>query len=178
MTLTKIIFAAAAALSLGACTATQNLPLHSLEKTLDLPPDPGAAGSQTIEGVDVNENGVRDEVERKLALSFAVMGHQAIYPKLLELQMTCAKAYQEVLISEDPVFAAVKVMAANQNLRVYVDGVNEEIASKMIDVPEISYLPSDQAAWIAVNIRRYVFDTEPRAELFAQRQKMLKTSLD
>jgi hypothetical protein len=40
------------------------------EPTLDLPPDPGPAGDETIEGVDVNENGVRDDIERWIGLNF------------------------------------------------------------------------------------------------------------
>jgi hypothetical protein len=32
----------------------------------DLPPDPGEAGKLTIEGVDSNKNGVRDDVERRI----------------------------------------------------------------------------------------------------------------
>jgi len=39
------------------------------EPTLNLPPDPGPAGDETIEGVDVNENGVRDDIERWIGLN-------------------------------------------------------------------------------------------------------------
>ena len=34
---------------------------------ITVPPDPGAAGKASLAGVDVNANGVRDEVERELA---------------------------------------------------------------------------------------------------------------
>ena len=40
------------------------------EPTLDLPPDPGPAGDETIEGVDINENGVRDDIERWIGLNY------------------------------------------------------------------------------------------------------------
>jgi len=40
------------------------------EPTLNLPPDPGPAGDETIEGVDVNENGVRDDIERWIGLNY------------------------------------------------------------------------------------------------------------
>jgi len=40
------------------------------EPTLNLPPDPGLAGDETIEGVDVNENGVRDDIERWIGLNY------------------------------------------------------------------------------------------------------------
>lgn len=40
------------------------------EPTLDLPPDPGPAGDETLEGVDVNNNGVRDDIERWIGLNY------------------------------------------------------------------------------------------------------------
>jgi hypothetical protein len=40
------------------------------EPTLNLPPDPGPAGDETIEGIDVNANGVRDDVERWIGLNY------------------------------------------------------------------------------------------------------------
>ena len=39
------------------------------EPTLDLPPDPGPEGDTTIEGIDVNDNGVRDDIERWIGLN-------------------------------------------------------------------------------------------------------------
>ncbi len=36
-----------------------------------LPPDPGAAGNKTLLGVDSNNNGVRDDIERYLATTYA-----------------------------------------------------------------------------------------------------------
>ena len=40
------------------------------ETSLNLPPDPGSAGDATIEGVDVNDNGIRDDIERWIALTY------------------------------------------------------------------------------------------------------------
>ena len=40
------------------------------EPTINLPPDPGPAGDETIEGIDTNENGIRDDVERWIGLSY------------------------------------------------------------------------------------------------------------
>jgi hypothetical protein len=40
------------------------------EPTLNLPPDPGPDGDETIEGVDVNENGIRDDIERWIGLNY------------------------------------------------------------------------------------------------------------
>lgn len=38
--------------------------------SLNLPPDPGPEGAATLDGVDVNGNGVRDEVERWIGLTY------------------------------------------------------------------------------------------------------------
>ncbi|MFO7983375.1 MAG: hypothetical protein R6V08_07995 [Desulfuromonadales bacterium] len=38
--------------------------------SLNLPPDPGEAGDATLEGVDVNGNGVRDDIERWIGLTY------------------------------------------------------------------------------------------------------------
>jgi len=38
--------------------------------SLNLPPDPGDDGAATLEGVDVNGNGVRDDVERWIGLTY------------------------------------------------------------------------------------------------------------
>ena len=50
----------------GGCLLVQILG----EQTLNLPPDPGPEGDETIEGVDVNENGVRDDIERWIGLNY------------------------------------------------------------------------------------------------------------
>lgn len=41
-----------------------------LEQSAELPPDPGEAGRATLAGVDVNDNGVRDDLERYIAQHF------------------------------------------------------------------------------------------------------------
>lgn len=41
-----------------------------LDQTAELPPDPGEAGRATLAGVDLNDNGVRDDLERYIAQHF------------------------------------------------------------------------------------------------------------
>ena len=40
------------------------------EPLLDLPADPGPDGDATIEGIDSNENGIRDDIERWIGLNY------------------------------------------------------------------------------------------------------------
>ncbi len=41
-----------------------------------LPPDPGLAGKTTVEGVDSNNNGFRDDVERYIALNYPELSEE------------------------------------------------------------------------------------------------------
>lgn len=47
------------------------LPVELTFSPIALPPDPGEAGKATLAGIDSNNNGVRDDVERWIVLSFA-----------------------------------------------------------------------------------------------------------
>ncbi len=38
--------------------------------TMDLPPDPGKAGKATLEGIDSDGDGVRDDIQRYIALTY------------------------------------------------------------------------------------------------------------
>ncbi len=40
------------------------------EPSLNLPPDPGPAGDETIEGIDTDQNGVRDDIDRWIGLNY------------------------------------------------------------------------------------------------------------
>ena len=55
-----------------------------------LPPDPGEAGKETLLGIDVNENGVRDDVERWIYLTYDKPIERAVL-------MQSARAYQIVI---------------------------------------------------------------------------------
>jgi len=90
----------------------------------DLPPDPGEQGMQTLEGMDSNHNGVRDDVERYIGI------HYADSAKTRSALMQYAEAMQEKLVNQkaslDPVH---KVLRAYDCL-VYV--VGNSSATKMM----------------------------------------------
>lgn len=58
----------------------------------ELPPDPGAAGKTTIAGLDSNHNGVRDDVERYIGLTFpqSINERQAMTQYALAVQQLLA----------------------------------------------------------------------------------------
>lgn len=52
------------------------------QRFANLPPDPGAAGKATIDGVDADKDGVRDDVQRYIALNW---GHSPLAVKSLTI---------------------------------------------------------------------------------------------
>ncbi len=100
----------------------------ALATALDLPPDPGKAGEQTLEGVDSNHNGVRDDVERYIALHYANSGKTRAalvqYAQAMQTQMISSK---DKVKSMEPTH---KVMQAYDCL-VYV--VGNSSATKMMN---------------------------------------------
>jgi hypothetical protein len=58
------------------------------ESTINLPPDPGPAGAATLEGVDINGNGMRDDVERWIGLTYrqSLKARQALTQAYYPLQ--------------------------------------------------------------------------------------------
>ena len=68
---------------------------------IQVPPDPGAAANATIVGVDVNANGLRDEVERSIATKYGSSANQ------YQAAVVSAKAYQTLLITDQTNINAV-----------------------------------------------------------------------
>ena len=66
------------------------------ELSLNLPPDPGPDGDTTLEGTDVNENGVRDDVERWIGLTYrnSQKARQALTQAYFPLQGFILHAHQ------------------------------------------------------------------------------------
>jgi len=52
------------------------------QRMANLPPDPGPAGMKTIEGIDADKDGVRDDVQRYIAANW---GHSALATNTLTL---------------------------------------------------------------------------------------------
>ena len=84
-----------------------------------LPPDPGAAATASLAGVDVNANGVRDEVERSISQTIA---DDAQY----RATMIAAQAYQRLLSGVPPGDRAAALVAFG---RISCAGGDPKIAS-------------------------------------------------
>lgn len=66
-----------------------------IERDLNLPPDPGAEGDESVDGIDSNENVIRDDVERNIGFRY--------YPnrKLIDLIWRLAKLDQTMVLGVD-----------------------------------------------------------------------------
>ena len=73
------------------------LPLDDLPVVIpiarNLPPDPGPSGNTTIEGIDADNDGVRDDVEREIVFAYPNN------PKARAALYLMAKHYQSLLIN-------------------------------------------------------------------------------
>jgi len=72
-----------------------------------LPQDPGEAGKQTLVGIDINNNGVRDDVERGIYLHYKRPIDQAFV-------MQDMKALQEIFVDENRIQNAVQLEKIQQ----------------------------------------------------------------
>ena len=91
---------------LGACSSSSRSKKPTTDASSDiatdmnLPPDPGEAGMETVAGIDSDTDGVRDDIQRYIALT---------YPDQPEVQRALkqyAKADQDYLLTgDDPVKA-------------------------------------------------------------------------
>lgn len=76
---------------LFACSDGDNTPTIN---DSGLPPDPGEAGKLTIEGIDSDNDGVRDDIQRYIALTYENESTRKALTKY-------AKAQQSFLLSDD-----------------------------------------------------------------------------
>ena len=111
----------------GSSTLAKPLPVTVTYRG-DLPPDPGEAGKATIEGIDLNGNGVRDDIERWIAFNYP--GSEKTRTALAQQAM----AVQDSLIvgrnKDAPLALQTDNKAADANAcLIYVIGsVNQQIA--------------------------------------------------
>jgi hypothetical protein len=58
----------------GPAVQARPLPLALTVGTLRYPPDPGEAGKETLEGIDSDSDGVRDDIQRYIEINYADQG--------------------------------------------------------------------------------------------------------
>ena len=120
--------------------------------TVVLPPDPGEAGKATLEGIDSDGDGVRDDVQRYIALT---------YP---ESERTRAALTQQIIVDQNVLLNAKN----NQELEV--------VAQSIADVQNcMAYIFGSvlEARKIRKQLEEEIFNTPERIEAWELANKHL-----
>lgn len=129
---------------------TKNSPQNDSQELPGLPPDPGEAGKATLEGVDSDGDGVRDDIERYIAFNHA--DSERIRKALTSYSL----GMQAALLSEgnrDQAFAAV------------------EQGNRAVDC--LLYLKGEQAPEIRKALRAEYLNTYERSGAYRQYNSLL-----
>ena len=105
-----------------------------------LPPDPGEAGTQTVEGIDSDTNGIRDDVQRYIALTFRESPSNRV--ALYQL----AKSDQELLLAPNSDSAYEASLRVNAALDCLIFAVNAEAAIQQSDEIEARLINTSDRA--------------------------------
>ena len=93
-------------------TAEQVVKIHATKLTLDdvlgknLPPDPGAEADKTVQGIDANNNGIRDDVE--LAVFKEYPNSAKTRAVLLQYALALQMEFTQPIINKDTVTAVAE----------------------------------------------------------------------
>lgn len=122
-------------------TQEQVVKIHNTKLTMDdvmgnnLPPDPGAEADKTIQGIDANKNGIRDDVE--LAIFKAYPDSAKTRAVLLQYALALQMEVVQSIINEETV-TAVAQDSGRAHLCVG-DIVSRDDMNKFIEITEKFY---------------------------------------
>lgn len=115
-----------------------------------LPPDPGEAGKVTIEGVDANKDGLRDDIERYIAETYPGRSEENVR-KALRQQ---AKGFQMALLAASDEAESVKVLHERERDGYCLTGVmGIEMSSEAQEELKAQVLNTEMRtrAWVSFN---------------------------
>jgi hypothetical protein len=100
--------------------------------TFQLPPDPGPAGDATLEGVDVNNNGIRDDIERWIYLTYqdSEKMRRALIQEYYPMQNMIIHGHQQ---DRDAVYNDMDAMQRSSECLYYIHPENPHIISKELE---------------------------------------------
>jgi len=111
--------------------------------TFNLPPDPGAAGDATLEGVDVNDNGIRDDIERWIYMTYpnSEKLRMALIQEYYSLQNMIIHGYQR---NRDAVYDDMTALQRSIECLYYThidrpDKISNELKARIINTDERFY---------------------------------------
>jgi hypothetical protein len=111
--------------------------------TYELPPDPGPAGDATLEGVDVNGNGIRDDIERWIYLTYpnSEKLRRALIQEYYPLQNMIIHGHQQ---NRDAVYDDMYAMQRSGECLFYVHPdkpyeISEELEALVVNTSQRFY---------------------------------------
>lgn len=111
--------------------------------TFQLPPDPGPAGDATLEGVDVNGNGIRDDIERWIYLTYphSEKLRRALIQEYFPMQNMIIHGHQQ---NRDAVYDDMYAMQRSSECLFYVHPdkphkISEELEALIVNTDERVY---------------------------------------
>ncbi|MBF0288622.1 MAG: Ig-like domain-containing protein [SAR324 cluster bacterium] len=119
------------------------------DTSTDLPPDPGEVGKQTIEGVDSDNDGVRDDIQRYIAMNYSDEPTQNALTEYAKQQQTMLLSSQ----SEEGVLNATNEL--------------------METIDSLFSIDSDSAGKKAYDIRSNFMNTKERVEAYLKAEALL-----
>ena len=143
----------------------------------DLPDEPGEEGLTTLVGVDSNENGVRDDVEREIYLLIDVARQYDYYPDLASFELALARKLEVILVSENPIVSNQEALMSIRGLQKYVSDTNTILRAEEKLVPPISLIHEKEVMYIANIIRGLVYNTPERQKRLENQMYRVKIML-
>lgn len=124
-------------------TDEQVVKIHATKLTLDdvmgknLPPDPGAYVDKTVEGIDANKNGIRDDVE--LAIFKAYPDSAKIRAALLQYALALQMEMTQTIVNKETVTAvAEETSRSSQCISDLVPRKSPESSRSYADIEKIN----------------------------------------
>jgi len=129
----------------GSSTIARPLPVTLAITVVPIPPDPGDAGEQTLEGIDSNGNGLRDDIERYIVVT---------YPDSARTRMALTQytlGVQQSLLDTDDRQASRDNFVALSNGNACLFHIQPDAAGAMISelMAEVLNTNERSKAWLA-----------------------------
>ncbi len=111
-----------------------------------LPPDPGEAGKQTLEGIDSDHDGIRDDVQRWVAVNYgAISAQRTALTQHARSHQRYISSIAESTTNADDVLALVKANTCLSFIFGPTSGTKEAI--RLVEVNTQSRLDADLVTW-------------------------------
>lgn len=149
-----------------------------IAKKHDLPANPGEDVNLTLQGIDSNKNGVRDDIEREIYLLIDVVGVEDNYPELRDMLLDQARELGFILVVNNKEEQYKRAKVTLNSLKSYVIRQNKDLESKgiAIDPNRIDLVTDESLIKMVTMIEKMTFNTKDRMIQYYQLKKSIRHS--